>query len=262
LAQSISFDRAADTYDETRALPEEIARKQTDAVVTELEAAGASRVLEIGIGTGRIARPLASRGVRVSGVDISTRMMARLREQIEPSFAPVDLLLGDATRLPIATASLRAVLIVHVLHLVSSWERALEELRRVLAPGGVFLHDRTRYGENNPWQRTFEKREELLANLGFVPRRRPSPEVIASKLEALGASLRTVEYHEDDETDVARNVLERMRTRTDSWTWEIPNEIFPAFFSQYEAYVLEELGSLEFEHTTHVTYGLEVWRFP
>lgn len=262
MAQSISFDRAADTYDETRALPEEIARKQTDALVAELEAAGASRVLEIGIGTGRIARPLAARGVRVCGVDISTRMMVRLREQLGPEHAPVDLLLGDATRLPIAAASVRAVLIVHVLHLVSSWQDAMAEIARVMAPGGVFLHDRTRYGENNPWQRTFEKREELLANLGFVPRKRPGPEEIASKLEALGASLRTVDYHEEDEADVARTVLERMRTRTDSWTWEIPDEIFPAFFSQYEAYVLEELGGSDAEHRTHVRYGLEVWRFP
>ena len=110
ISGSVSFDRAADIYDATRALPDAVARRLTDALVAEIEAARADRVLEIGIGTGRISRPLSERGVRVCGVDISPRMLARLREQLGPRHLPPDLALGDATRLPLASASFQAVI--------------------------------------------------------------------------------------------------------------------------------------------------------
>lgn len=258
---SVSFDGAADAYDATRALAPEIGAKRTDVILAELQRVGADRLLEVGIGTGRIARPLMERGLRVAGVDIASRMMAKLREQLTATHAAPDLLLADATALPLATGSFRAALVVHVLHLVSDWRRTLDEIRRVVASGGVLLHDRTRYADDNPWQQTFGKREELLAALRFTPRNRPSVEDIESKLEATGASLRTVVYAEDDERDVAADVLNRARSRVDSWTWEIPDEIFDTFFSQYEAYVHDTLGSPEFAHTTHVTYSLEVWTF-
>ena len=43
------------------------------------ELAGGGRALELGIGTGRIALPLARRGVPVHGIDLSRAMVARLR---------------------------------------------------------------------------------------------------------------------------------------------------------------------------------------
>ena len=45
------------------------------------ELAGDGAALELGIGTGRIAVPLAQRGVRVHGIDLSEAMVARLREK-------------------------------------------------------------------------------------------------------------------------------------------------------------------------------------
>jgi SAM-dependent methyltransferase len=170
-------------------------------------------------------------------------------------------MLADATRLPFRDASFPAALIVHVLHLVSDWRAVIAEIKRVLAPGGALIHDRTRYAENNPWHRTFQKREGLLAGLGFVARPRPAPTDVATGLEAIGGTLRTVEYAENVETEVASEVLKRARNRVDSWTWEIPDDIYQAFLPQYEAYVLEDLGGPDAKHATQVTYTLEVWTF-
>lgn len=50
------------------------------ALVAELAGAG-GRVLELGVGTGRLAMPLAERGLRVHGVDASAAMLARLGER-------------------------------------------------------------------------------------------------------------------------------------------------------------------------------------
>jgi SAM-dependent methyltransferase len=140
MPESVSFDRAADFYDETRKLSDTVASAVTTALALELENAGADHLLEIGIGTGRITRPLMERGVRVTGIDISSLMMGRLLSQLTPQHRTPDLLLGDATALPFSDGSMPAILAVHVLHLVSSAEKAIDEIKRILAPGGIFLH--------------------------------------------------------------------------------------------------------------------------
>ena len=259
---SVSFDHAADIYDATRALPPEVARALTQALMGELEAARATSVLEVGVGTGRIARPLAERGPRVCGVDIAPRMIARLREQLGPQHVGPDLLLGDATALPFADGAFRAAIMVHVLHLVSSAERALGELRRVLEPGGVFLHPIADYPGENPWTITRRKSEELLRELGVVTRKRPERADIHAMLGSLGASLRTEEVAEIDEESTPASWLERTRDRIDSWSWEVPDEVFPTFYTRYEQWNREHFGDLERVYVQKAVHKVEVWSFP
>jgi SAM-dependent methyltransferase len=57
------------------------------------ELAGDGAALELGIGTGRIALPLAARGVRVAGIDSSEAMIARLRAK--PGSEAIDVAIGD-----------------------------------------------------------------------------------------------------------------------------------------------------------------------
>ncbi|MEX1254168.1 MAG: class I SAM-dependent methyltransferase [Dehalococcoidia bacterium] len=258
---SVSFDRAADIYDATRALPPEVDRALTDALMKELTAVGAERVLEVGVGTGRIARPLAERGVRVCGVDIASRMLARLREQLGPRHVAPDLLLGDATRLPLADGSFPAAIIVHVLHLVSSPNAALGELRRVLSPGGVFLHPITDYPGENPWAASRQKSAELLRGLGVVTRKRPDREEIHAMLRGLGASLRTETVAEVQEEKTPVFWLDSTRDRIDSWSWEIPEDVFPEFFARYEQWNREHFGDLDRVFVQKAVHQIEVWQF-
>ena len=55
--------------------------------------AGGGRVLELAIGTGRVAVPLAERGVSVTGIELSAPMVARLREKADEAAIPV--VMGD-----------------------------------------------------------------------------------------------------------------------------------------------------------------------
>jgi ubiquinone/menaquinone biosynthesis C-methylase UbiE len=258
---SISFDRAAGIYDATRALPDDVAQALTDALIRELSAVGATRALEVGIGTGRIARPLAERGVRVTGVDIAPKMLARLRDQLGPEHAPPDLVLGDATRLPFADETFAAVIIVHVLHLVSSPADTLAELRRVLGQGGVFLHPTTDYPGENPFAVAYQKSNDLLRELGVVRRKRVERGEIHDMLRGLGASLRTETLTEVKEDQTPALSLERTRDRVDSWSWEVPESVFAEFYARYEQWNREHFGDLERVFVQRVVYGLEVWRF-
>ena len=69
-------ERIADVYDDwLRAVD------PTEAVTALAELVGEGPVLELGIGTGRIALPLAARGLEVHGIDASEAMLARMREK-------------------------------------------------------------------------------------------------------------------------------------------------------------------------------------
>jgi SAM-dependent methyltransferase len=84
-------DRIASMYDAF--LPPGV-QANTDAAVAFLRGlAGDRRVLELGIGTGRVALPLAALGVDVHGIDASEAMLARLREK--PGGAALPVTVGD-----------------------------------------------------------------------------------------------------------------------------------------------------------------------
>ena len=134
-----SFDRIAHCYDATRAMPDAAHAGVTAGLVRTLRAATlAPRLLEIGVGTGRIAVPLARSGIDVVGIDVAPAMLAQLRTR-RPGL-PV--LLGEAARPPFRRRSFDAVLFVHVLHLVPDPEAALQAAGELLRPRGVMLYGR------------------------------------------------------------------------------------------------------------------------
>jgi SAM-dependent methyltransferase len=84
-------DRIADVYDEWYG---EAPFLETEASVELLaELAGDGPVLELAIGTGRLALPLAKRGVEVHGIDASEAMVAKLREK--PGGDRIPVTMGD-----------------------------------------------------------------------------------------------------------------------------------------------------------------------
>jgi SAM-dependent methyltransferase len=134
---SVVFDRAADYYDRTRGYPDGVTEQVADLLCSVGALGARSQVLELGVGTGRIALPLATRVGCMVGVDRSRPMLDRLLQK--PGARDVHSVLADICALPFAPERFDAVLAVHVFHLVPNWQQALAEVRRVLLPGGVLL---------------------------------------------------------------------------------------------------------------------------
>ncbi len=262
MSESISFERAADFYEATRALPDKVANKLTEALLRELSNVGADRVLEVGIGTGRISRPLMKRGIRVYGVDISLAMMRTLSDQLGAGYLSPDLMLGDATRLPLVDNSVPAVLMVHILHLVASMPEAVAEVARVVQPGGVLLHDTTRYPNDEPWQASADIWAEALAPHDYVRRHRPEPEEIQSTLKARGATLRVEQYATHENRMTPQEHLDLARHRIHSWSWEFPDDLFAQVFAEFEPKYRAHYGDMERQLTETQVHELEIWTFP
>ena len=96
--ESTYGDRIADVYDELHSnlsSPDHV-----DPVVDVLaELAGDGRALELGVGTGRIALPLAARGIEVHGIDASETMLEKLRQK--PGGRVIPVTLGDFVELEV-----------------------------------------------------------------------------------------------------------------------------------------------------------------
>jgi ubiquinone/menaquinone biosynthesis C-methylase UbiE len=131
------YDRIAEHFSSTREHP-------WPEVAAFLEGRAGTRGLDVGCGNGRHAQELAACCERVVGVDASSGLLgaASTRASDRGYAEALDLVAGDASRLPLAAASVNLAVYVATLHHLPDREqrvRSLDELERVLAPGGVAL---------------------------------------------------------------------------------------------------------------------------
>jgi SAM-dependent methyltransferase len=134
------FDEpVAATYDQSTW--EEFQPATIEATVDLLaEHARGRRALELGIGTGRIALPLAARGVPVSGIDLSEAMVSRLRAK--PGGEKIDVAIGDFSTTRVEGSFSLAYLVYNGIENLTTQEAQVACFRNVAAhlePGGRFV---------------------------------------------------------------------------------------------------------------------------
>ena len=259
----VSFDRAAPTYEATRGFPPGVADQVAQAAQTLVGGAG-TRVLEVGIGTGRVGRPLAAHGLRVVGLDLSRAMLAQLRH-LTPNGAPRPRLIqGEASRLPLASASLDAALAVHVFHLIPDWQGTLQELRRVLRPGRPLLNGFDWRPPESPSSRLFERWRSLLRERGCDPHGPGARDFddVKAYLLAAGATLDEVRVGAWSVTRSVAHALETIEHRTWSSTWAVPEDFFPACLAELRAWAEAEFGGLDQTYTLQHHFVWQVYRWP
>lgn len=212
---SIAFDEAAGYYDETKALSPDALTATIDMLANEFGVA--RRVLEVGVGTGLLALPLAERGLRVDGVDLSAPMLDRAIAKSSQS-APVGFTLADATRLPFRDDAVGGVFIRHVLHLVPDWREVLSEAVRVIRPGGTLVVSITDY--TGLYQEIQERFLEEAGDLPLAVGLRPDdPASLRRAMSRLGAETRRLPVVRGFRTMTVESFLIGIEDGQYSWTW-------------------------------------------
>ncbi|MBK9125057.1 MAG: class I SAM-dependent methyltransferase [Chloroflexi bacterium] len=255
--KSVVFDRATAFYDQTRGFPPGVDQQAADLMARLGGITGESVVAEIGVGTGRLALPLARHTGPYLGFDLSSGMMSVLRQKHAAYGAPdVRLALADVTRLPLRSQSLDAAVLVHILHLVSEPEQAAIELRRVVKPGGIAI-----VGWNRSYEHGLEAMSEAWeAATGEQWRRwrkgEDNRDTGAVVLEQNGWTEATSGVLEFTTTLTPRTKLDRYRGRIYSSMWKMDDETWQAGVTAVEDIVARQYPdpdrSFEVSHEFHV----------
>jgi SAM-dependent methyltransferase len=135
-------------YEPVMSFDEDVARKDLDfqrgdetaAVSFLAQLAGPGPALELGIGTGRIALPLAARGIRVDGIDLSPAMVGQLRAR--PGGDRLSVTIGDLADVPVpGTYRLIYVVFNTLFNLLTQEDqvRCFENVAAHLADDGSFV---------------------------------------------------------------------------------------------------------------------------
>jgi SAM-dependent methyltransferase len=109
-----------------------------EPVVDFLESLAGGGALELAIGTGRVAVPLAARGVRVAGIDLSPDMVARLRQKTEE----IPVAMGDMSSTRVDGTFSLAYLVFNSINNVTTQDGQADVFANAaahLAPGGCFV---------------------------------------------------------------------------------------------------------------------------
>lgn len=98
--------------------------------------------LDLGIGTGRIARILLEKNIEVKGMDFSDEMIKLSRHNLAEYVKKKQLRFskGDLNKkLPFQDNSFDGVICIRVIKYVKNWRKAIDEISRVIKPNGVFI---------------------------------------------------------------------------------------------------------------------------
>ena len=161
-------ERVAARFDERYAYQADPA--VVDPIVAFLaELAGDGAALELGIGTGRIALPLARRGIHVHGIELSEAMVARLRAK--PGAEQIGVTIGDfATTTVEATFSVAYLVANTIMNLTTQDEQVacFQNVAAHLEPGGCFVIEVLVPGLRRlPPGETFQPLDVSATHLGF-----------------------------------------------------------------------------------------------
>lgn len=255
-----SFDRVADVYDATRAMPPEVSSSVADAIAALAREVNADpRLIEVGIGTGRIAVPLAERAVRVTGIDISTAMLSVLLGKRRD----IDVMLAEASRPPLRPATFDASLFVHILHLVPDPEATVRATLELVRPGGIAMaggddHTGIRIDADGIIESTV--RELCGVEMGGRQPHTTGQQVFQRVARDLGAVIEMREVAVWNSSTTARRMLERLASRNFSSAWKIPEAVMPELMARVRPALVQLFGGIETPVSFQRSFSLAVAR--
>jgi len=138
----MSFNDVAPVYDDVSITPNWVfERLYKETLGSRFQSDPKYAILEVGIGTGRTVGPLLRLGITLVGIDVSRKMLERLKEKLRKERVKTQpsLVLCDATRLPFRKCLFDRVYAVNVLPFVRNCKRAIEEIKFALKTRGLLV---------------------------------------------------------------------------------------------------------------------------
>ncbi|NMG09561.1 class I SAM-dependent methyltransferase [Brasilonema sp. UFV-L1] len=257
------YDNIAQIYDRTRWLTESVAEEVADFILKLVCATPETSFLEPGVGTGLNVLPFVKRGYSVTGIDISSEMLAQFRQKFNETPQNLKLIHADASHLPFLDNSFDVVLTVHMLHFVSDWRAFLDDINRVLKPGGFYL--------NCQWI-TPPARKEFEDYFRAILAKYEGGKQESKRINAIIQEIDVEEYFygrgvksnyfiakEWTVKNTVRELLSFLKSRAYGLCWQVPDEMFNEIMNELEEFCIKHYGSLEEVLSSEAKF--EIWAY-
>ncbi len=144
------YETEAQSYDDRRwkgAAGKYIDVTQKEIVLSLVGNCEGLKVLDVATGTGRFALELARRGAEVTGLDTSGSMLAVARRKFENEglTGKLSILEAPATDIPATRGTFDFCLCMNAMNHIPGWAKVLQEMHRVLKPGGTAVTNYTNW---------------------------------------------------------------------------------------------------------------------
>jgi ubiquinone/menaquinone biosynthesis C-methylase UbiE len=227
------FDVISEVYDSTRQAATEAEIHAVSSELNELHT-----ILDVGVGTGRFAKPLSDLGFEIVGIDLSRKMMSKAKQK-----GIHDLILADAHCMPFRDEIFDASLIVHVLHLLPNWLGVMKEMGRVTKNKVAALLS-NRQGEwpnasnvlgnsgslinQEFWVRYAKLREEM----GYPVKRNRRMWQNETEIRSKVPPMKLVVVSDEVVTTTLGDIIMRFQKRAPCWHQDIPSDIHDKIIQQ------------------------------
>jgi len=240
----INYSRNAQDYDARHGniLGHELVREIASAAGLNK----GSKLLDFAAGTGRASIGFAKYGFQVTSADVSKAMLDKLKSRA--GSLPIQTMVVDGKALPFADDSFEAVSAARVFYLIQNWRGALDEIKRVLKPGGVFLHD---WGNGDPdedWVRIRETLRNQLTAKGiennFHSGARSETEINTHLIGSGFSEIDCISAGEGVEHTL-RGFIDLIAQKTCSYLWDIEDRVCEEEVADLTQWASQEFGNLE-----------------
>ncbi|WP_299492618.1 class I SAM-dependent methyltransferase [Acaryochloris sp. IP29b_bin.137] len=259
MSQFNYYDHIASIYDQTRWMTESIAEEVADYILELVDANPHTSFLEPGVGTGLNVFPLVKRGYSVTGIDISREMLDQFSQKLNGIPQNLTLIQADASQLSFPDDSFNVVLTVHMVHTVSHWQQFLDEIERVLKPGGFYL--------NAQWI-TPPARMEFERYFRAMLAKDKNTKAAHTGNEGINVDdyFRKKGYRSNygiAKRWLVSNTIEELlgflKARAYGLCWQTSSEMFYRKVEEFEVFCLEHYGSLEAKVSSEAQF--EIWAY-
>lgn len=245
--KSLPFNGMAQLYDETRVFDRRCFNAALDFLIKKFPTHIFSKVFEPGIGTGRIAIPLAQRGYHVTGVDISQDMLALLQNRLAHAKDPLRISYqqADVTKLPFPDTAFDMAIAVHLFYFIREWKKAADEVLRVVKHGCPIVLMHTGTGAEIPFLN--ERYKELSVEQGFSIKEigvKSTAEVVGY-FRSLGCHIKSVRDRWQWTSRIRLDkAIDYIKSRAYSFTSTTPADTHSLIIEQLESEMRHRFGSL------------------
>ena len=257
------YDNIAQIYDQTRWLTESVAEDIADFILALVCATPETSFLEPGVGTGLNVLPLVRRGYSVTGIDVSLEMLAQFRQKLNITPPNLKLIHADASHLPFPDNCFDVVLTVHTIHTVSDWRAFLDDIDRVLKPGGFYLNCQW---ITPPARREFEGYfREVLSKYEGLKQESKRVNAAIQEIDVEGYLHRkgyVSNYLVATKWTVSNTVEELLsffKSRAYGLCWRVSDEVFHQLMNEFEDFCIRHYGCLEIILDSEAKF--EIWAY-